>query len=135
MAAPVRSRKLRLGDDIPAHCGRCKAERTHQVIALNADGSPASVICGTCRGQHRFRAKKAEARTPAEGGSRRRVEKAGRARPSPAAPARPYSPGETFAEGDWVTHPKFGIGEVTRARSGKIEVSFESGPRLLLHAG
>ena len=51
----------------------------------------------------------------------------------PAAMGR--SSRETFAEGDWVEHPKFGQGKVTAARAGKIEVRFESGPRLLLHGG
>jgi hypothetical protein len=130
MNAPLRIRKLRPGDDTDTFCGRCKAERTHQVVALNADGVPATVICRTCGGQHRFHEKKEPSARPAAG---RRA--AAHTRDAPTGPARPYSPKETYTAGEWVEHPKFGQGKVTQARSGKIEVRFESEGRLLVHAG
>jgi hypothetical protein len=132
MSAPLRIRKLRPGDETDTYCGRCKAERAHQVVALNADGTPANVICRTCGGQHRFREKK-ESATPAAG--RKVRASAEPARDAPAGPVRHYSPKEVYAAGDWVDHPKFGQGKVTQARAGKIEVRFESGNRLLMHAG
>ena len=58
MTAPLRVKKVRPGDDTLTYCGRCKAERTHQVVALKADGTPATVICRTCGGQRRFREQK-----------------------------------------------------------------------------
>ena len=135
MTAPIRIRKLRPGDDTDTYCGRCKAERTHQVVALNADGTPASVICRTCGNQHRFREKK-ETSTAAPGGSTRAPRKSATpVRDAPTAPPRPYSPKEVYSEGEWVEHPKFGQGKVSQARGGKIEVRFESGSRLLVHAG
>lgn len=133
MTAPLRVKKVRPGDDALTYCGRCKAERTHQVVALNANGTPATVICRTCGGQRRFREKKEpaapSARVPRQ--TARRAE----AEAVPAGPARPYSPGETYAAGDWIDHPKFGAGKVTQARPGKVEVRFDSGVRVLLHAG
>jgi hypothetical protein len=135
MSAPVRIRKLRPGDETDTYCGRCKAERAHQVVALNADGVPASVICRTCGGQHRFRAKKESAAPPAGGAGRKVRGTAAPARDVPDGPARRYSPGEVYAAGEWVDHPKFGQGKVTQARAGKIEVRFESGDRLLVHSG
>jgi hypothetical protein len=135
VSAPVRIKRLRPGDDTETYCGRCKAERTHQVVALNADGKPATVICRTCGGQHRFHEKKeATARRP-EGSARAARRPAEKVRDAPAGPARPYSPREVYAAGEWVEHPKFGQGKVTLARAGKIEVRFESGDRLLMHAG
>ena len=136
MSAPIRIKKLRPGDDTETYCGRCKAERTHQVVALNADGTPATVICRTCGGQHRFREKK-EAATPAAGGAAGRKVRASAApaRDAPAGPARHYSPNGVYAQGEWVEHPKFGTGRVTEARAGKIEVRFDSGNRLLVHSG
>ncbi|HWS54561.1 MAG TPA: hypothetical protein VN228_10555 [Pyrinomonadaceae bacterium] len=132
MTAPLRVKKVRPGDDALTYCGRCKAERTHQVVALNADGTPATVICRTCGGQRRFREKKeASASTRAP----RRPARRDATPEAPAGPARPYSPRETYADGDWIDHPKFGPGKVTQARSGKIEVRFDSGVRVLLHAG
>lgn len=132
MSASIRIKRLRPGDDTETYCGRCKAERAHQIVALNADGVPAIVICRTCGGQHRFREKKDANATPA----RRRVGvSAERTREAPTGPARPYSPKEVYAAGDWVEHTKFGRGQVKQARGGKIEVRFESESRLLVHAG
>ena len=136
MSAPVRIKRLRPGDDTETYCGRCKAERAHQVVALNADGVPATVICRTCGGQHRFHEKKESAATRATGGAGRRAGVAAeRPRDAPAGPARPYSPKEVYAAGEWVEHTKFGRGRVTQVRGGKIEVRFESDSRLLVHAG
>jgi hypothetical protein len=136
MSAPVRIKRLRPGDDTETYCGRCKAERAHQVVALNADGIPATVICRTCGGQHRFHVKK-DLNAPRATGStgRRAGASAERTRDAPVGPARPYSPKEVYAAGEWVEHTKFGRGRVTQARGGKIEVRFESESRLLLHAG
>lgn len=135
MTAPVRIKRLRPGDDTETYCGRCKAERMHQVVALNADGRPATVICRTCGGQHRYHEKK-EPSSSTAGRAPRKVRAAEPARDTPTGRVRPYSPKEIYAEGEWVEHPKFGQGKVTQARGGKIEVRFaESGSRLLLHAG
>jgi hypothetical protein len=132
---PVRIKKLRPGDDTDTYCGRCKAERAHHVVALNADGVPATVICRTCGGQHRFHGKK-EANAPAAGRHRHKSTEAARPkRDAPTGPARAYSPKEVYAAGDWIEHPKFGQGRVEQARGGKIEVRFESEKRLLVHAG
>ena len=136
MSAPVRIKRLRPGDHTETYCGRCKAERSHQVVALNADGTPANVICRTCGNQHRYREKKeTSASTPARATGRRVRANAEPVQEAPAGPARPYSPKEAYSAGEWVDHPKFGQGKVVQARSGKVEVRFESGVRLLLHAG
>ena len=136
MSAPVRYKRLRPGDDTENYCGRCKAERAHQVVALNADGTPVTVICRTCGGQHRYRTKKEPTTASSSGASGRRVRAAAEpTRDAPAGPARPYSPQEVYSEGEWVEHSKFGAGKILKARDGKIEVRFESGNRLLLHAG
>jgi RNase P subunit RPR2 len=135
MSSPIRIKKLRPGDDTDTYCGRCKAERTHQIVALNADGTPANVICRTCGSQHRFRQKK-ESAAPSAGETRRQSRTpAGPTRESPEGRVRPYSPKEVYAGGEWVEHPKFGQGKVTQARAGKVEVRFESGSRVLIHAG
>lgn len=134
MSTPVRIRKLQPGGDIDTYCGRCKDERAHQIVALNADGTPANVICRTCGGQHRFRAKR-DSTTPARAAGRKVRGTAGAEREAPTGPARRYAPAEVYTQGELVDHPKFGIGKVTQARAGKIEVRFDSGNRILLHAG
>jgi ribosomal protein L37E len=133
MSVPVRIKKLRPGDDTDTYCGRCKAERGHQVVALNADGVPATVICRTCGGQHRYHEKK-EGQAARGAGRKVRVTTEP-ARDAPTGPARAYSPTEVYSDGEWIVHPKFGQGKVARARAGKIEARFESGIRLLVHAG
>jgi hypothetical protein len=137
MTAPLRIKKLRPGDDTDTYCGRCKAERAHQIVALNADGTPASVICRTCGGQHRFREKKDTTAAPSAGTRRRAAAPANRSASRAPEPAdvRPYSPRETYAAGDWIEHAKFGQGRVLEARAGKIDVRFGSESRTLLHAG
>lgn len=136
MSALGRIKRLRPGDDTETYCGRCKAERMHQVVALNADGVPAIVICRTCGGQHRFREKKDLTSTTATGGSRRRAAASTeRTRDVPTGPARPYSPKEVYAAGEWLEHTKFGRGQIKQVRGGKIEVRFESESRVLVHAG
>jgi hypothetical protein len=136
VSSPIRIKRLRPGDDTETYCGRCKAERGHQVVALNADGTPASVICRTCRNQHRYREKK-EPSAPASARSagRKAGAKAEPARDAPTGRVRPYSPQEAYSEGEWIEHTKFGQGKVVRAREGKIEVKFGSENRVLLHAG
>lgn len=138
MSVPIRVKRIRPGDDVLTYCGRCKAERTHQVVALKADGAPADVICRTCRGQHRYRAPSEAGASPAAARAPRKAATARRGKAleeAPSGPVRAYSPRETYAEGEWVEHAKFGRGRVTQARAGKIEVRFESGPRVLLHGG
>jgi hypothetical protein len=132
----MRIKKVRPGDEVAAYCGRCKDERTHQVIALNSDGEPATVICRTCGEQHRYRPRReAVGRKPAASAGRAGVERATKIKESRPASARAYSPRESFAEGDWLEHPKFGVGRVTSSRAGKVEVKFDGDTRLLVHAG
>jgi hypothetical protein len=46
---------------------------------------------------------------------------------------RPYRPSDTYAQGEWVAHPKFGAGVVFRVEGPKIRVVFEAGERVLVH--
>lgn len=130
MSASIRVRKIRLGDEVESQCGKCKGERMHQVAALNQNGTPAIVICGTCGGRHNYRAKSAD-------GSSRTTAVRSRREAAPMAPRKPargYSPREAYSEGDWISHPKFGEGEVIASREGKIEVKFGTEKRILIQA-
>jgi hypothetical protein len=131
MSASIRVRKIRLGDEIESQCGRCKGERTHQVAALNQDGMPAIVICGTCGARHNFRQRSADS---SKTSAARRQGKKETAPSAPRKPARGYSPREAYSEGEWIEHPKFGAGEVIASRDGKIEVKFGTDRRILIQA-
>lgn len=136
MSVPIRYKRVRPGDDTDTYCGRCKAERTHQIVALNADGTPVTVICRTCRNQHRFRqTKEPTTAATARTGGRRVKTTTETTREAPTGRVRPYTPKGVYSAGEWIDHPKFGQGKVTHTRDGKIEVRFESGARLLVHAG
>ncbi|HEX8707193.1 MAG TPA: hypothetical protein VF723_02940 [Pyrinomonadaceae bacterium] len=124
------SRKVRLGDDVMTHCGRCKEERTHQVVALNSQGGIERVTCRTCQSDHLYRERLAKAKRASASGTRRAQTK----EPEQlTGPQRSYSPRETYQPGDLVSHPKFGLGKVLEVRQGKIDVRFNGELRTLLH--
>lgn len=124
-------KRVRLGDDVPAYCGKCKEERNHQVVALNSGRGIERVTCQTCQGTHLYRERRAKT-----GASRSSTSQTGaRETALPAGPVHAYSPQETYTKGQLVQHPKFGTGEVLEVRAAKIDVSFGKEVRTLLHAG
>jgi hypothetical protein len=139
MSQPIREKRIRVGDDVETYCGRCKAERAHVIASMSTASMPAEVICRTCNSQHRFRrpadaAKpKREPRAGSAGGGARSTSRT--VRETPPVSARPYSTSETFAEGEWLEHKTHGVGKVKAVRGGKIDVTFDSVLRTLLHAG
>jgi hypothetical protein len=52
---------------------------------------------------------------------------------APVGQAKPYRASVAFEVGDTIEHPKFGVGSVTRAGGGKIDVRFADGLRTLVH--
>ena len=139
MSQPIREKRVRVGDDVETYCGRCKAERMHVIASMSTAAEPAEVICRTCNNQHRFR-------RPADAAKPKRESRAGSAesatrraskslRETPPVSARTYSTSETYAEGEWIEHKTHGVGKIKAVRGGKIDVTFDSGLRTLLHAG
>jgi hypothetical protein len=133
-------KKIRLGDDLSTRCGRCKEERSHQVVALGAGGVPERVICRTCGSDHKYRAPKASGERRSSTGSTRQGTRSkvdrGAVDYDPSQHiALQYSPKDVYAPGLFISHPKFGTGRVIEARPGKIDVKFGSELRTLLHAG
>lgn len=140
MSQSMRVKRIRVGDDAQAYCGRCKAERTHVIAAMKSDTEPAEVICRTCHTKHRFRAGARAQTSP--GGTTPRARVAGQTSSRSTArearrdaPARPYSTADTYAAGEWIEHPRHGVGRVAAVRDAKIDVEFDAGARTLLHAG
>lgn len=52
---------------------------------------------------------------------------------APERPTRPYAATQTFAVGDVLEHPKFGVGSVKTAAAQRIEVEFADGAHTLVH--
>ena len=130
-------KRIRVGDDVQSYCGRCKAERAHLVAAMKSDTVPAQVICRTCQTRHGYRSAAGAGTSPKR--AKPAAKAGGRQPPAPWVqgdpPARPYSTKETFAAGESVEHPRYGIGRVEDSRGKKIDVRFGDGVRTLIHAG
>ena len=123
----------RVGGTIDSWCGKCKLVLAHTIEAMVGD-IPARVHCNTCNAQHSY---KPHAVTPSKrpnsnvAASKNRHEKM--LKESKSTP-KVYSITDRYAAGDVIQHKTFGLGIATAVRDdNKIEVRFESGPKLLAH--
>ena len=96
------------------------------------------VTCSICGGNHLYKSKKPEpktrsaTKTTAAGKTRRTRQAAFTIDPN--SKVRSYNINTSFAAGDVISHPKFGLGAVEIALPpNKIEVRFQEGKKLLLH--
>lgn len=130
----------RVGGEVEARCRRCNDMTTHTILAL-VGGRPVRGMCRRCGSQHAL----ASGPDP-DRSARPRVEKtspAGRpsggmfaevSRGKDLSRAIPYDPHRTFAAGEVVRHPVFGVGVVSALREGgKMLVVFPDQMRLLIH--
>jgi hypothetical protein len=130
------------GSDIDAWCTKCQLDLAHVIIAM-VGARPVRVQCKTCRSVHAYKRgadmkDKAKAKTPRTPGAKASAGRgeydklmAGR----DIARARRYRPADTFAAGDVVDHPTFGLGVVTKLLDGgKVDVAFQAGAKTLVHA-
>jgi hypothetical protein len=114
----------------------------HTIEAMVGD-KPARVSCNTCRSQHSYKANPpgSSSKKASAGGTVRapRTTKANRYQTllnanSSSAPKN-YSPSTKFEAGDVLDHPVFGRGVATAVKEEtKVEVLFESGSKILIHA-
>ena len=133
---------IKVGGEVDTFCTRCDLTLAHTVHAV-VGGRPVKVECNTCHSIHRFRdpgGRAPSARAAPRG------ERPVRARPEvvgfeallaerDVSAARAYSPKATFAVDEVVDHPLFGRGFVSAVRDGgKVEVTFRSEVKLLVHA-
>jgi hypothetical protein len=126
-------KRLQLGGDIDAYCGKCKEIREHVIAALSAQGGVERVQCRTCQSNHIYKEKQAKAASTRTSTRVSRKDTGSTAEAS--GPIRAYSMQEKFQIGDRVEHSKFGLGVVVESRSGKIDVKFGRELRILVHAG
>lgn len=129
-------KRMRPGDDVDAHCGKCKDVRTHAIIAVNEQGKIERVQCRTCQGTHNYKNPVKE--TKRATGTGTRSGGTGRASVNSTIPngaTRQYSPRESFQIGDQISHPTFGLGYVSDVRAQKIDVKFGRETKILIHAG
>jgi hypothetical protein len=136
---------LKLGGNVDCWCGKCKMILAHTIEAM-VGVKPARVHCNTCRAQHSYKPNQ-----PGEssGQPRKRAAVAGAGATSgrgganryhallkgkDMATAKNYSIKESYVLGDLLQHPSFGFGVATAIKDvTKVEVLFESGPKVLIH--
>lgn len=134
----------RVGGDILAQCTRCKMELAHVVVSM-MNGRPAKVICKTCKGTHAYKrvTQTDLVRSTTSSRPRRAPEKTyvkvsemweQKMAEAKNATVRPYSVKDTFAKGEVIQHPSFGMGLVEDVRKGgKITVLFRNDEKTLVH--
>jgi hypothetical protein len=136
-------RKPRVGQELNAHCGKCKEERTHIVHAMDGE-IVRRVTCSMCGSTHNYKVKPAA--VPEGAGSTagaapakrktgsRRTKDADAYNIDPKRPVKSYDMNNIFSSGDVINHPKFGLGAVEATLPpNKIEVRFQEGKKMLLH--
>jgi hypothetical protein len=105
------------GERVEKFCAVCDEERGHVVASVTKAGRITRVSCPKCGTRSSF---KAERDT-----STRRAPKSG----------EPYDRTHTYRAGQSLTHPVFGLGEVTAVvEPQKIDVLFPDRMRRLIHA-
>ncbi len=133
---------LRVGSNIDAWCTKCKLVLAHTIEAV-ASGSIKRVQCNTCRGKHQFKssepgsskASPVAKRVSAPKNKSRTTDYARLVGNKDLSKASSYAISRHYAKGDVIAHSKFGVGVVVEEKDvTKIEVLFETGPRVLIHA-
>lgn len=137
----LRPPMSKVGGEVDSFCSKCELVLAHTVIAM-VGTKPVKVKCNTCQGEHRYRpapgaatssgsvAARKAARPVREKKVEMSFEELLAARKKAAVP---YSPKRTFAVDDVLDHPAFGRGFVTAVRSDKVEVTFRSDVKVLVH--
>ncbi len=128
---------LKVGGEVDAFCTRCKLTLAHTILAM-VGTKIARVRCNTCGGDHAFRG--------APGTTDRPPSSARAARPSKVvisfeeqlagkdiANAPRYNIKDTYRVDQVIQHPTFGLGLVTAVRVDKVDVTFKSETKTLVH--
>jgi hypothetical protein len=129
----------RVGGEVDAFCTKCELLLAHTILAM-VGPKIARVRCNTCMGEHAFRGQ-----VVPKGASKPRASRAStaaekvvigfeeRLKGSDLTKARKYSPKESFAAEEVMSHPTFGYGIVSAVRGDKIDVAFKAFEKTLLH--
>jgi hypothetical protein len=138
----------KVGGEVDAFCTRCRLTLAHTILAM-VGTKIARVRCNTCNGDHVFRSAPGTTDKPSpsarsSGGGT----KAPRARSSAEkiiisfeeqlagkdiANAPRYSPKDTYKPDQVIQHPTFGLGLVTGVREDKVDITFKSETKTLIH--
>lgn len=133
------------GEIIEARCTRCREDRNHTIVAM-VDTKVVRVRCNTCDGEHNYRAV-AVVKPATEKSTVDKVKVPRRSTKDPLAAERAsweeispslsreravdYKMDGAYRVKEQIAHPLFGLGVVQRVVSGKMDVLFKDGKKLL----
>ncbi len=137
----------RVGSNIDSWCTKCKLLLAHTIEAV-AQNVIKRVQCNTCRGKHQFKEHEPgqQVKKTSSASAPKKSDKPSKAKSKPQDFSRlvrnrgldvalPYSIRKQFTRGDLINHVQFGMGVVVDQKDAqKIEVLFETGPKILVHA-
>ncbi len=131
--------KTPIAGEMVTRCTKCKTETGHIVIAHNRDGIVAKVQCKACGCDHRYYSdkKREEAKL-----KRKKHDIELRCAKNAEDYARlmdqydgnkiiPYRMMDSYEKNDIISHKTFGKGAILNVYPQKIDVLFETGPRIL----
>ncbi len=131
----------KVGGEVDAYCTRCKLTLAHIILAI-VGTKIARVRCNTCNGDHAYRGAPGTTDRPAPAPRRSsglsKAEKiiisfeeqlAGK----DVANAPRYSPKDTYSVDQVIQHPTFGVGLVTAVRGDKVDLTFRTDTKTLVH--
>jgi hypothetical protein len=114
----MEKQTFRVGERVEKLCVVCKEERGHVVASVTKRGQISRVDCPKCGTRSTFKS-----------GAGLNLEHAA------AKAGAPYDRTHTYRKGQTLTHPTYGIGEVTAIiEPQKIDVLFNDRMRRLIHA-
>lgn len=143
----------KVGGEVDAFCTRCRLTLAHTILAM-VGTKIARVRCNTCNGDHAYRSApgttdkpSASARSSGGASSATKAPRASRATAEEKiiisfeeqlagkdiANAPRYSPKDTYKPEQVIQHPTFGLGLVTAVRGDKVDITFKSEIKTLVH--
>lgn len=141
----------KVGGEVDAFCTRCKLTLAHTILAM-VGTKIARVRCNTCNGDHAYRSAPGTTDKPStssrSSGSSGGTTRAPRASKEDKviisfeeqlagkdiANAPRYSPKDSYRVDQVIQHPTFGLGLVTAVRGNKVDITFKSETKTLVHA-
>ncbi len=143
----------KVGGEVDAFCTRCRLTLAHTILAM-VGTKIARVRCNTCGGDHAFRSAPGTTDKPSTSSrssgstSSSRAPRASRASSEEKvvisfeeqlagkdiASAPRYSPKDSYKVDQVIQHPTFGLGLVTAVRGNKVDITFKSETKTLVHA-
>lgn len=138
----------KVGGEVDAFCTRCKLTLAHTILAM-VGTKIARVRCNTCGGDHTYRSAPGSTDRPSASSSRSTSSSSAPRAEKPEkvvisfeqqlagkdiANAPKYSPKDTYQVDQVIQHPTFGLGLVTAVRGDKVDITFKSETKTLVHA-